>query len=596
MARLVLLLVIAFASVGVYGIDLERAQSLANGVDIQAEPLCDQCQKNAEKLKKQLEDPEYEKKVLADIERYCNLLVVEKLKQKCKELATKAFRDLQDQVKDPLKFCQRLKLCKGTISTENVDIELFMYNRAVDLLEAPPTCEQCKKGAEELKKLLDKYEKQILDNIEKACNHLPTDSLRKQCKDQGIKAFRDLQERLKDPVKFCQDIKACTLVHDFEIQAEPLCDQCQKNAEKLKKQLEDPEYEKKVLADIEKFCNLLVVEKLKQMCKEMATKAFRDLQEQVKDPLKFCQRLKLCKGTISTEDVDIELFMYNRAVELLEAPPTCEQCKKAAEELKKLLDKYEKQILDNIEKACDRLPTDSLRKQCKDQAIKAFRDLQEKLKDPVKFCQDIKACTLVDDFEIQAEPLCDQCQKNAEKLKKQLEDPEYEKKVLADIEKFCNLLVVEKLKQKCKELATKAFRDLQDQVKDPLKFCQRLKLCKGTSETENFDMERFIYDNILEFVDTEPQFWVGGIQIEVDACDQCKKAAEELKKIVENPANEKKILDSIEKFCNLLITDPLKQKCKDIATKYFRDLQTKLKDPTKFCQEMRVCKPTFADE
>jgi triphosphoribosyl-dephospho-CoA synthetase len=171
--------------------------------------------------------------------------------------------------------------------------------------------------------------------------------------------------------------------------------------------------------------------------------------------------------------------------------------------------------------------------------------------------------------------ICEQCQDAVAKLRKILEYPETEKRVLDTIEHLCNLLLVPSVKQKCKDTANKYFRELQEKMENPDKLCRDLKACRGQSS------DNMALNPIVPFeIDTNA----------ADACEQCQDAIGKLKKVLEDPETEKKVLDTVHKFCSFLITPALKQKCEDVATKAFRDAQEALKDPAKVCRDLRACK------
>jgi hypothetical protein len=172
--------------------------------------------------------------------------------------------------------------------------------------------------------------------------------------------------------------------------------------------------------------------------------------------------------------------------------------------------------------------------------------------------------------------LCEQCKDAVGKVKKILEDPATEKKVLDTVNRFCNFLIAPPIKQKCKDMATKAFRDARETLKNPAKVCRDLKVCKDDSQStgDNAGLRQFLEAMSLELIEVvnepvpfdelDPQMKSAFV------CKACKAAVGAIGYELQNPVFQQTIIKIISTACKSVLPGALNQACDTLIADFVR--------------------------
>jgi len=154
-------------------------------------------------------------------------------------------------------------------------------------------------------------------------------------------------------------------------------------------------------------------------------------------------------------------------------------------------------------------------------------------------------------------------------------------------------LIAEPLKKKCKEMATKSFRDLQEQVKDPAKLCQTLKFCKnGGLVADNADLERFIREMSLEAVEVLSDSPLDPRMMGAYTCKACKAVTAAIAYELQNPLFQKTILKILTTSCKSVLPGGLQDICDTVLVNLYQAGLNFLIDTFKnpdVCAKVKLC-------
>jgi len=197
-----------------------------------------------------------------------------------------------------------------------------------------------------------------------------------------------------------------------------------------------------------------------------------------------------------------------------------------------------------------------------------------------------------------SKPLCKDCEKIMISLKKILENPDLDAKLVEDLKAICDFPLLGMFKKQCSNLADYiivAFHQIQGLVDDPTQSCEFLKLCSSEPSSVNSVAKRLMLSAASKFVqDIKPPSPINAI----DTCGMCTAALNELNRILDTPEVVQKIATGLEKLCKYApgkYQTECVQAVEAYLPKLFQILVDVLCDPQKTCVALKLCKKSQSD-
>jgi len=196
-----------------------------------------------------------------------------------------------------------------------------------------------------------------------------------------------------------------------------------------------------------------------------------------------------------------------------------------------------------------------------------------------------------------SKPLCKDCEKVIMSLKKILEDPDLDAKLVESLHAVCDSPLFGRFKQQCTNMANYiivVFHRVQGLVDDPTATCDTLKLCSSEAPSSNTVMKRLLLSAAGKFVqDIKSPHPINAI----DTCSLCTSALNELHRILDTPEILEKVQTGLEKLCKY--AGKYQTDCVEAVEAYLPKLVQivfdAMCDPQQICAAIKLCKRSPTD-
>ncbi|XP_078318878.1 uncharacterized protein LOC111118976 isoform X2 [Crassostrea virginica] len=561
----------------------------------EASPLeCEICKLLVTELDNLLKENRSQEVVIETVHKLCNALP-DAFKKFCDAYAPEIIELIVSGV-EPKKACSEIKLC-----SEYEKDQAKSSQTETKKITEDPKCEICKLIVNEV----DWYIKRnasagtINATVTKVCNKLPS-AFKLLCTAMAPGLVKHLEDGL-DPASSCVYMKMCSQATPLvEInrkdEANPLeCEICKLLINELDKFLVNNETKEKIEEAVDKFCDSLPAE-IKAFCDEFKDKIVQALIDGISGD-EICKVIKLCTATKQDEFFPqvpvLKLDDKNEVGDL-----KCELCTVIINLLDTQLEKNATAATVNntVYSLCALLPAD----------IKAICDLiaptiVKKIEggfDPQTACKDIKLCTVQfsgvideslqdivsnikeqnDEKKFLEDAKCELCEFLINIIDQELGQNASLDKINNTVYSLCNLLP-DAIKATCELIAPSIVKELAGGL-DPLKTCEKLKLC--TNGTQSIGLLQGIKEHVTRSIQGP-----SALSPQDAKCELCEFLVNIIDKELGQNASLDKINNTIYGICNLLPAT-IQPTCDLIAPTIVKELAKGL-DPLKTCETVKMC-------
>jgi len=192
MSRLGIFLVVALAALAQASLPTNSNQGAAklilrqqriNAVELKGKPLCEECEKLVTALKKVVDNPEAEQKLVNTLKAACDLPFLASFKDRCLNVVNNIvviIHEAQSLLDNPTQVCEAVKLCSGeTPSFQSAAQRLFLAAASKVVQDAlpqanPDSCTVCNNTMNALRWTLEypTLVDTLKDEIEQVCQYL----------------------------------------------------------------------------------------------------------------------------------------------------------------------------------------------------------------------------------------------------------------------------------------------------------------------------------------------------------------------------------------------------------------------------------------
>jgi len=198
---------------------------------------------------------------------------------------------------------------------------------------------------------------------------------------------------------------------------------------------------------------------------------------------------------------------------------------------------------------------------------------------------------------IKTKLLCKPCEKIFTGLKKVLDNPDMEAKLIKDLKALCDFPLFGSFKQKCLDIANNIvfiLHEVQGEIDDPQWLCESLKLCATEPPSVNTVSKKLMLSVMSKFVqEAKPPSPINAI----DTCGLCTSALDEFKRILDTPEVVEKVQSGLEQLCKY--AGKYQVECNQAIEAYLpkivQIIEDVLCDPEETCKALKLCKGSQID-
>nr|XP_022314417.1 prosaposin-like [Crassostrea virginica] len=529
---------------------------------------CEICHVAVHDLQKLMAENATQATVEQRLEDICNRLTshVDDCLGFVKTKAPDIFNTLSDKL-DPESICILLDVCPkaNDFREESAPVKV---NTPSSEEASPLECEICKLLVTELDNLLKENRSQevVIETVHKLCNALP-DAFKKFC-DAYAPEIIELIVSGVEPKKACSEIKLCSeyekdqakssQTETKKITEDPKCEICKLIVNEVDWYIKRNASAGTINATVTKVCNKLP-SAFKLLCTAMAPGLVKHLEDGL-DPASSCVYMKMCSQAtplveINRKDEVIPLITISH-IHLTFILLCCDLI--APTIVKKIEGGFDPQTACKDIKLCTVQFSGVI-----DESLQEIVSNIKEQNDEKKFLEDAK---------------CELCEFLINIIDQELGQNASLDKINNTVYSLCNLLP-DAIKATCELIAPSIVKELAGGL-DPLKTCEKLKLC--TNGTQSIGLLQGIKEHVTRSIQGP-----SALSPQDAKCELCEFLVNIIDKELGQNASLDKINNTIYGICNLLPAT-IQPTCDLIAPTIVKELAKGL-DPLKTCETVKMC-------
>lgn len=591
-------------------------------IKVKSDETCTYCMLLVGELRSALQDKATDEDIAKDISNACDLLPAGIDRNVCKGIVTDDLPIVLQMLTSkitPSMACYAVGFCSVPDEPKEapeVEPKQTSEVTAVAMVDQKAKCDDCMKFFEDVQdtitsnETIDQLKQIIHDSI---CVNLG--SFVSECDDlvnQYLPVFLAFLADQIAPGVVCGALGFCTSdkVPPFEIPIKnifinrpliPLryrsseeCELCKDLVTQIDEFLRDKMTQDKIKYELETVvcAELGSFEALcKQYVDRYLPKIFELLENEL-DPTTVCETISLCK-------VPGMKLKSIPALKMTPAKPIvggilCEVCEEVTQELENLLERNEtvKTLEDLVEKICNKLPDETLQKNCDDFVKKYAKGILKFLQlelNPKFICTELGICSSqaqdvvlekTEPKKVNDDALCSLCKLGVTEVKKIIANMS-DKEIMGYLEQACSYLsfIPGNYSALCLQYVETYGPPAIDLLKssDPAVICGLVQAC--TTSRSNVPLMTVPIPEDTEVVGPSEE------------CQVCDTVLMIVKELVGENATEDEIKELLEKACTYVPSE-LTDTCKDIIDRFEPDiikLLLKNIDPYTICKEIGLC-------